>query len=51
MPHNIYEVVSLVLDGMVGNRQESSKKYEWNSLVAQVDVLSNWVMEMEAQAM
>uniref|UniRef100_M1DPW0 Integrase core domain containing protein n=1 Tax=Solanum tuberosum TaxID=4113 RepID=M1DPW0_SOLTU len=45
-----YEVVATLLDKMVETNKEAQKKYEWNKLVAQVDVLSKRVMGLEEQA-
>uniref|UniRef100_M1DJQ4 Uncharacterized protein n=1 Tax=Solanum tuberosum TaxID=4113 RepID=M1DJQ4_SOLTU len=50
MLHQPYEVVANLFDGMVETNKEAQKKHEWDALVAQVDILSKRVMELEAQA-
>uniref|UniRef100_M1DSW5 Uncharacterized protein n=1 Tax=Solanum tuberosum TaxID=4113 RepID=M1DSW5_SOLTU len=45
-----YEVVPTLLDKIVETNKESQKKYEWDNLVVQVDVLSKQVTELEEQA-
>uniref|UniRef100_M1E0I7 Uncharacterized protein n=1 Tax=Solanum tuberosum TaxID=4113 RepID=M1E0I7_SOLTU len=42
-----YEVVATLLDNMVEASKETQKKYKWDKLVAQVDVLSKWVIGLE----
>ena len=45
-----YNVVVTLLDKMVKTNKESKKKYEWDKLVVQVDVLSKRMMGLEEQA-
>uniref|UniRef100_M1DT49 Uncharacterized protein n=1 Tax=Solanum tuberosum TaxID=4113 RepID=M1DT49_SOLTU len=45
-----YEVVTTLFDNMVEASKETQKKYEWNKLVGQVDVLSKRVIGLEEQA-
>uniref|UniRef100_M1E0K4 Uncharacterized protein n=1 Tax=Solanum tuberosum TaxID=4113 RepID=M1E0K4_SOLTU len=45
-----YEVVATLLDKMVETNKTAQNKYEWNKLVAQVEVLSKRMMGLEEQA-
>uniref|UniRef100_M1DHY8 Uncharacterized protein n=1 Tax=Solanum tuberosum TaxID=4113 RepID=M1DHY8_SOLTU len=49
MLHQPYKVVATLLDKMVETNKESQKKYEWEKLVAQVDVLSKRVTELKSK--
>jgi len=49
MLHQPYQVVANLLGGMVETNKQAQKKHEWDALVAQVDILSKQVMELEAQ--
>uniref|UniRef100_M1DR29 Uncharacterized protein n=1 Tax=Solanum tuberosum TaxID=4113 RepID=M1DR29_SOLTU len=45
-----YEVVATLLDNMIKTSKETQKEYEWDKLVAQVDILSKRVVGLEEQA-
>ena len=44
-----YQVVATLLDIMVVTTEKSQKKYDWDTLVTQVEVLSNQVEGLEEQ--
>uniref|UniRef100_M1DV04 Uncharacterized protein n=1 Tax=Solanum tuberosum TaxID=4113 RepID=M1DV04_SOLTU len=50
MLNQAYEVVATLLDNMVKAGKETEKKYKWDKLVVQVDVLSKRVIGLEEQA-
>jgi len=50
MRNQPYKFIATLLDNMVEASKETQKKYEWDKLVAQVDVLSKRVFGLEEQA-
>lgn len=46
-----YKVVATLLDNMIETKKEAQKKYEWDKLVTEVDVLSKRLIGLEEQPM